>query len=158
MRRAGHACLDSNILVHAANSDDAERHDRAKQIVKSASQSGCVLPIQVLAEFFHATTRKGLLSPERASDFVRGWLAAFRLAAHDDSTLFAAIGAVREHNLSFWDAMIWAVARKAGCSALITEDMQDKRVLDGVTFVNPFAAADAAERLASFGLEFDKPA
>jgi predicted nucleic acid-binding protein len=49
------------------------------------------------------------------------------------------MNAVAEHSLSFWDAMIWATARRAGCRLLISEDGQDGRMLDGVTIVNPFA-------------------
>ena len=41
--------------------------------------------------------------------------------------------------LSFWDAMLWATARRAGCSVLLSEDFQDGRRLDGVLFVDPFA-------------------
>ena len=46
--------------------------------------------------------------------------------------------AVEEHGLSFWDAMLWAAARSARCSAILTEDLQDGRRLGGVEFLNPF--------------------
>ncbi len=56
--------------------------------------------------------------------------------------------AVGEHRLSFWDAMLWATARQGGCSAILSEDMQDGRRLGGVEFVNPFATG-ASTRLES---------
>ena len=46
--------------------------------------------------------------------------------------------AVKEHKLSFWDAMLWAVAREAGVTLLLSEDFQHNRVLDGTKFCNPF--------------------
>ena len=46
--------------------------------------------------------------------------------------------AVQQHEFAFWDAMIWAVAREAGVTLLLSEDFQHNRVLDGVRFVNPF--------------------
>ena len=49
------------------------------------------------------------------------------------------MGAVRDHGLSFWDAMIWAVAKEAGATVLLTEDLQTGRELGGVTFLSPFA-------------------
>jgi predicted nucleic acid-binding protein len=58
--------------------------------------------------------------------------------------LDAAMRAVGEHRLSFWDAMLWATARRAGVRLLITEDLQDGRVLEGVRFVNPFAVHNDA--------------
>ena len=60
--------------------------------------------------------------------------------------LVDAMDAVAEHRLSFWDAMLWATARQSGCSAILTEDMQDGRRLSGVEFINPFTV-DAAARL-----------
>lgn len=42
------------------------------------------------------------------------------------------VQAVGEHQLSFWDAMIWSAARQGGCSAILSEDMQDGRRLNGV--------------------------
>ena len=45
-----------------------------------------------------------------------------------------------EHKLQFWDALILNVAADAGCSLLLSEDMQDGFAWRGVTVVNPFAA------------------
>ena len=49
--------------------------------------------------------------------------------------------AVAGHGWSFWGAMIWATAKRAGCRLLIGEDVQDGRTLGGVTIVNPFSAS-----------------
>ena len=46
---------------------------------------------------------------------------------------------MQHHGLSFWDAMLWATASRAGCRMLFSEDLEDGRGLDGVLFVNPFA-------------------
>ena len=156
MNAAERVCLDTTTLFYAVDKRAGERHERAEEIVSQAIRGGGVLPVQALAEFFRSTTRKELLPPERARGVARDWAKAFRLVSPDKDTLFAAMDAVIDHRLSFWDAMIWAVARKAGCSVLITEDMQDGRVLDGVAFLNPFAA-DAEERLAAVGLEVGTP-
>jgi predicted nucleic acid-binding protein len=44
--------------------------------------------------------------------------------------------------LSFWDAMLWASAQRAGVRCLLTEDLQDGFVLQSVRFVNPFKRAN----------------
>jgi predicted nucleic acid-binding protein len=49
-----------------------------------------------------------------------------------------AINAVNAHTLSFWDAMLWAVAREAGVTLLLSDDFQHDRILDGIRFCNPF--------------------
>ena len=143
----GRFSLDTNILVYAVDRDAGERHARSMELVGRAARRDCVLTVQALAEFFHATTRKNLLEPARAGAFVRDWLDVFHLASADHAALVDAMDAVEEHRLSFWDAMLWATARQIGCSAILSEDMQDGRRLSGVEFINPFAA-DAAARLA----------
>ena len=46
--------------------------------------------------------------------------------------------AVARHRLSFWDAMLWATAKAAGCRLILSEDGADGRDLEGVVQVNPF--------------------
>ena len=48
----------------------------------------------------------------------------------------------RRHSLQYWDSVIWQVASAAGATALISEDMQDGLVLDGMMVINPFNAAN----------------
>ena len=62
------------------------------------------------------------------------------MTAATEADLADAIDTHRTYNISFWDAMLWATARRAGCTLLLSEDFQDGRVLGGVTFRNPFAA------------------
>ena len=139
--------LDTNILVYAVDRDGGERHCRSVELVGRAARRDCVLTLQALTEFFHATTRKGLLTPSQAGDFVRDWLEVFDVASANGSALIDAMNAVDEHRLSFWDALLWATTRQVGCSAVVTEDMQHGRRLGGVAFIDPFAA-DAATLMA----------
>lgn len=142
----GRFSLDTNILVYAVDRESGERHDRSRALLGRAARRDCILTVQALAEFFHATTRKNLLPLARASAFVRNWLDVFQVASADTVALVDAMDAVAEHRLSFWDAMLWATARQSGCSAILTEDMQDGRRLGGVEVINPFTA-DSAARL-----------
>ena len=137
---------NTNILVHAVDRDAGERHEQSRTLLGRAARCDCVLTVQALAEFFHATTRKKLLPVSRANGFVRDWLGVFQIASAGTAALVDAMDMVEEHRISFWDAMLWATARQSGCSALLSEDMQDRRRLTGVEIVNPFAA-DAAARL-----------
>ena len=140
--------LDTNILVYAVDRDSGDRHEKSRELLARAAKRDCVLTVQALAEFIHATTRKKLLRTSRASAFVRDCLDVFHTASADAVALVAAMDAVEEQRLSFWDAMIWATARLHGCSALVTADMEEGRRLGGVEFINPFAA-DGTARLAT---------
>jgi predicted nucleic acid-binding protein len=56
----------------------------------------------------------------------------------DVADILAAIDLHRLHGFSFWDALIVRSAKQAGCSVLLSEDMQDARDIDGLQIVNPF--------------------
>ena len=102
-----------------------------------------MLVLQCLAEFFFVATRKAKTEPEIAMEFVTKWREVFVVHCADEETVMRAIDAVPRHDLAFWDAMMWAVARQARCDFLISEDFQDGRQIEGVTFVKPFIAANA---------------
>ncbi|MDI6638436.1 MAG: PIN domain-containing protein, partial [Bacillota bacterium] len=53
--------------------------------------------------------------------------------------ILEAIRGVRDHQLPFWDAQIWATARLNQVPVVLSEDFASSRTLDGVLFVNPFA-------------------
>lgn len=131
--------LDTNLLFYAIDRDSGERHERAMEIVKQAAlQHDCILTLQVLCEFFAATTRKGRMTIEEATAQVNDWQTLFAIVHATSVSFQRAMKAVAQHRLAFWDAMIWSVAREAGVTLLLSEDFQHDRVLEGVRFRNPF--------------------
>jgi predicted nucleic acid-binding protein len=60
----------------------------------------------------------------------------------ENDDLSAALDAVKQHRLAFWDAMLWGAAQRAGVRHLLTEDLQDGFELADFRFVNPFDAAN----------------
>ena len=53
-----------------------------------------------------------------------------------------ALDIAQRMSIDFYDALIIASALQANCVELLTEDMQDGRVIDGrLTIRNPFAPA-----------------
>ena len=131
--------LDANILFYAIDSDAGERHHLAQEVVaRAARELDCVLTLQALCEFVAAATRKGKLSIAQAAEQVADWQILFPVVSTRPESLHRALQAVEQHNLSFWDALLWAVAREAGVQLLLSEDFQHQRVLDGVQFWNPF--------------------
>ena len=55
-----------------------------------------------------------------------------------DTLDLAANGVIR-HKLSFWDAMIWAIAEQHGVEEILTEDGPVGSTIGHVLFKNPFA-------------------
>ena len=141
--------LDTNILIHAVDRRAEARHDAANRLMQAAAGKDCPISLQALGEFFHATTRKTLTTADQAVAYTNIWQRVFDVIAADLSTYNEATDYVRDHGMSFWDAMLWATARQAGCAFILSEDMQHGRRLGGVELVNPFdgAARAIVERL-----------
>src|SRR5436309_12416141 len=134
--------LDSNILFYTVDADAGKRHERAREIVRQAALSNSFLSLQTLCEFFASTTRKGKLTAAQAAAQVEDWQTVFPVVVATPESLRLAVRAVEHHNLSFWDAMQWAVAKQAGATLLLSEDLQHDRELEGVRFRNPFIVED----------------
>ena len=59
--------------------------------------------------------------------------------ARHDFKVEAARG-VRDHNLSFWEAQIWATAKLNQIPVVLSQDFTSGSVVEGVRFLDPFAA------------------
>ena len=130
--------LDTNILFYAMDRDAVDRHWLAMEIVDRAMIFDSVLTLQSLCEFYAAVTGKGKMPSKEAEAQINDWIQLFPVVSATPKSLTKAIRAVNAHTLSFWDAMLWAVAREAGVTLLLSEDFQHNRILDGIQFCNPF--------------------
>ena len=134
--------LDTNIFVYAIDSSPAQsdKRDRARGLMREnlETESG-VISIQVLQEFFSASTSKisSPLSIEEALEFIH-YISAFETVNPNLDMVIAAIGLHRKHGFSFWDAMIVQSAIVADCTLLLTEDFQHGYQLGPLTNKNPF--------------------
>jgi predicted nucleic acid-binding protein len=81
------------------------------------------------------TLRKVRISVGDIRRTIDAWRALLPLQAADDSDLLEALEAVRAYQMAFWDAMLWASARRAGVRHLVAEDLRDRFTLQGVTFI-----------------------
>ena len=134
--------LDTNILFYAMDREAGDRHELAMKIVDRAIFFDSILTLQSLSEFYAAVTRKDKMPPREAEAQLRDWMDLFPIVAAKSKTLLRAIKAVNQHTLSFWDALLWAAARDAGVTMILSEDFQHGRVLDGIQFCNPFQIKD----------------
>jgi predicted nucleic acid-binding protein len=131
--------FDTNVLVYATASLSDVRVTRARDLIARAMRAASsILLLQTLAEFSNVAIREARIPVKDIRTTIDAWRAVLPVQAADDSDFSTALEAVREHGLAFWDAMLWASARRAGVRHLLTEDLQDGFSLQGVTFINPF--------------------
>lgn len=132
--------LDTNILVYTLDARDNKKHRMATQIIERLAGADCVLTLQALSEFFNTIIRKNLKSAKEAIEHIRDLEDLFPTVTAKQTALKQAMDAVCNYKMAFWDAMLWAAARDAGVTLLLTEDFQHGQLLGGVRMVNPFIA------------------
>lgn len=137
--------VDTNVLVYARDLSAGEKHRQARTWLTHLWQTRRGrLSYQVLHEYYSVVTRKlrpGLSQGDARSD-VRD-LFAWQPAWPNGDVLEMAWGIEDRYGLAFWDALIVAAAQASGCRYLLTEDLQHRQELDGLTVISPFLATPA---------------
>jgi predicted nucleic acid-binding protein len=130
--------FDTNVLVYSDEKAAPAKQRRALDLIAEHRRASTgVVSLQVLQEYFVTVTRKLHVDPRIARRKVE-LIAEFDVASPEVADILAAIDLHRLHGVSFWDALVLRAAKQAGCSILLSEDMQGNREIDGVQIVNPF--------------------
>ena len=135
---SGDAFLDTNVLIYSTLTTDPR-----SAVAITLVAAGGVVSVQVLNEFANTARRK----LNRSWREIRAALADFRKLCPDVrdlgmTTHELALDLAEHNGFAFYDALIVASALEAGCTTLLTEDMQDGRVIHGtVTIRNPFVGS-----------------
>lgn len=131
--------VDTHVFVYIFDRDEPEKSRLAQKLMEREDLEFAI-STQVLQEFYVAVTRK-LARPlpvESAKRAVRD-LARLAVQPVTSSLIFSAISLSQRDGFSFWDAMIVEAALRSGAEQLVSEDMQDGRIIDGMEIRNPFA-------------------
>lgn len=130
------AFFDTNVILYLA-SEDAAKAGRAEDLLAD----GGTVSVQVLNEFVSVSTRKHRRPRPAIEETLSVVRAVCRVEPLTLATHEAAILLTRDHDFSFYDALIVASARLAGCDTLFTEGVQHGRVIDRVLKIrNPFVS------------------
>ena len=130
--------LDTNILIYSIDRQAGKRHQRSIELIEEMSQHDCVLTLQALSEFYSAVTRKGKMPRDDAEAQVSDWMIIFPVVNAEPGVLQRAMKTIREHQFSFWDAMLLETAAQAGVTHFFSEDMQHDRLWKGMRIQNPY--------------------
>ncbi len=133
--------LDSNILAYLAGisrspEDDGKIAKVRALVAQLADTASLIAPTQALGELFVVLRRSGA-SSEEAREALLEFADAFGTSASETRTALSAADLVVDHKLQYWDALIVTAAADAGCTLLLSEDMQHGFVARGLTIVNP---------------------
>jgi predicted nucleic acid-binding protein len=134
--------VDTNVLVYAHDRVEFEKQGQAIETLYRLQVTGSGrLSTQCLAEFFSVVTSGSApkLTIDEAAQQVEQLVRAWPVFDVTPQIVLEAVRGVRDHQFSFWDAQIWAVARLNQAEVVFSEDFNPGAVIEGVRFVNPFA-------------------
>lgn len=126
--------IDSNVILYLL--DDGPKADRAEAVLAQ----GGVISVQVLNEVLVNCLRKAGMTLDEAGAFLAGVRRLCRVV--DLTAEMHAVGRAlaARYGFSVYDSMIVGAALVSGCDRVLSEDMQDGLVVEGMLrVVNPFA-------------------
>lgn len=130
--------LDTNVLVYAVDTRDAEKQKIAKSIVMSARDSAeYVISAQVLNEFSNVAMRKLGKTRVEVMGFTELFKAIRSVPVKPEWTM-QALEIMGLYDLQFYDALLLAAAKELGCDRFLSEDLNDGQAYCGIVAVNPF--------------------
>ncbi len=130
--------VDANVLVYAQDTATPDKLRRSREIITRLSESGDgVISTQVLQEFFVAVTCKLGVLPLVAKGVMKTF-SIFEIVPVSTALIYEAIDCAILNQLSFWDALILAAAASAGCTTVLSEDLNPSQAILGVRIQNPF--------------------
>ena len=140
--------IDTNVLVYTFDQDELSKQEQAIRVLKQLELPGSGrLSVQCLAEFVSVSTRRlrPPLTPAEAVVQVERFAQAYTVFDLTPTVVLEAARGVRDHQLSYYDAQLWATARLNQVPVIFSEDFGSRTSLEGVWFVNPFADAFVLE-------------
>ena len=135
--------FDTNVLFYAVDDRSPTKHQLARRLIGEAHPDRCLVPLQTLGELCNTAVKKRRDLLPVAERLVVSSTRLFQIVAASPEDIPEALATHQQHGLQFWDALLWATARRAGSKLLLSEDLQDGRSLDGVLFRNPFSMSQA---------------
>jgi predicted nucleic acid-binding protein len=131
--------IDTNILVYTVDTFDKNKQMVARKVVKEAiSNDAAVISTQILQEFYNVCTLKLHMNPLKVKGYVHNYIENIEVVQNSSTIIERGIDISIISQISFWDALLISAAESANCTELITEDLNDGQIINGVKIRNPF--------------------
>jgi predicted nucleic acid-binding protein len=133
--------IDTNVFVYQLDAGDKRKQRIAEQIVRDAlmSERACI-SWQVVQECLNTVLRKAAVTLDAQG--ARAYLDAVLLPLMKVSASAAiyqrALDIQGRWRFSFYDSLIVSAALSAGCTRLLTEDLQHGQRIETLSVENPF--------------------
>jgi predicted nucleic-acid-binding protein len=122
--------LDTNVLIRHITQDDSVQSPRASALIEdrlSEDEPGFI-SVVTLAETAWVLDRSYRYSSAEIAAAIRGLLQTRTLVVENEIGVFLAMTALKQGRADFTDALIAALAGRAGCSTTMTFDRKAARL------------------------------
>ncbi len=134
--------LDTNVFIYLFDDADERKRAVAERVVSDALARGhAVVSYQVVQETLNVMTRKLGAGTDDARRFLEAVLDPLWQIGPSADLYGAALDVRGRYGFSFYDALIVASALAAGCTRLLSEDLQHGQRVGDLTIVDPFRAS-----------------
>ena len=131
--------FDSNVILYAFDVDK-RKSDLARQLLDRGLAGDAQISYQVVQEVLNVLTRKA--EAPTTGDEARRVLADVLMplwrVMPSEALYDRALDVHSRYGYSFYDSLIIAAALEAGCTRLLSEDLQHGQRIERLTIVNPF--------------------
>jgi predicted nucleic acid-binding protein len=131
--------VDTNVLLYVHDPRDPVKQAKAAALVQSLTNAALLW--QVACEYIAASHKLEPLGFRREDAWkeLRMLQLAWTQILPQWKHLSTAESLLTSHSLSFWDALLIAVAAEEGVTTLYSEDFTGLPPIGSLTIVNPFA-------------------
>ncbi len=134
--------IDTNVFIYHLDGSDPRKQAIAAGIVRDAISSGAAcVSFQVVQECMNTALRKAArpLKPEQIRPYLDVVLLPLMQVLPSAALYHRALDVQQRWHFSFYDALIVAAALAAGCTRLLSEDLQHGQRIEALNVHNPFA-------------------
>lgn len=131
--------VDTNVLLYALDHTEETKQAQAEVLLERlwSDHNGC-LSVQVLQFYVNATRKLSEpLDPDAARQVIEDY-SLWIVHAPGSASVLAAVDISRQHQVSFWDALILGSAFEVGAGVVWSEDLNAGQHFDGLVVQTPF--------------------
>jgi predicted nucleic acid-binding protein len=123
------AFVDSNVFLYLYSADEEIKREKA---ITALKQYHCVTSTQALNELCNVCTKKWKIAVEDIEKAVDEICGACTIYPLTPEIIKQALPLHRRYGYSFYDSLMLSSALSCGCNLLLSEDMQDGQVIEGL--------------------------
>lgn len=132
--------IDTNILVYVYDRSEPAKQALALAFLRQMPYSGAgAISTQTLAEFYNVVTQrlKEKLSLAEAYERLQNLEQSWPVMTVTPAVVLEAARGAQQHQLNFWDALVWATAKLNQIPVVLSEDFNVGSAVEGIRFINP---------------------